>query len=83
MTHDRLRLSIPLLLLDAVGALLAGVGLAKTVAGIDLIPPSWRFAGDGIVLLLLGAMLMLPFNIHLLRQLNARRAGARSRSPQA
>lgn len=79
-TPDRLRISLPLLLLDMIGALSVAIGLAKTVAGIDLLPADWRFGNDGIILLLVGAMLMVPFNLHLLQQILARAARERARS---
>lgn len=68
----------PLLLaLDILGALLLGLGLWAWTAPADggPLPVSLRFPGDAQVLVLLGALLMLPLLIYLVRTAAARGAG--------
>ena len=56
-----------LILLDIIGTVLLGLGLAKYFANVDVIPVSWRFENYGPVLIGIGAALMLPFMAHVIK----------------
>lgn len=76
---DTISIPLPLLVLEMIGAVLVALGLAKTIGGIDIIPLSWQFNKYGVIFLLVGVMLMVPFNIHMLQQILERAARARAR----
>ena len=58
---------LPLMILDGLGALLLGLGLAEWLAGTDLMPQALRFDYYPQVMVIVGALLMLPMILHLLR----------------
>ena len=64
----KIGLPVPLyyLVLDTLGAILLGLGLAKHFAGLDIIPPVLRFEAYGTVFMAAGIVLMLPAVVHLL-----------------
>lgn len=64
-----------LLLLDGVGATLFALGLAKKVAGIDILPATLQFDDTGWVMIILGVLLMLPFMLNFLGQIRDRTEG--------
>lgn len=72
MEQERKR-SIPLvpLVLDGIGSVLAGLGLAKQVADIDIIPAQLRFDQYGLVLIVVGVLLMVPLIAHLIKTARA------------
>lgn len=49
-----------LLLLDFIGLLLAGLGLAKLFANVDVIPEPFRFEHYGLIFLVVGFALTIP-----------------------
>ncbi|HEX9626157.1 MAG TPA: DUF1418 family protein [Acidiferrobacterales bacterium] len=61
-----------LLILDAVGVILAGLGLAERLAGTNLVPTALRFENYDIVMIVVGILLMVPLVRHIV---NAARAG--------
>ncbi len=63
----KLRIPIQLLVLDALGAVLLGIGLAEWVAGTDLVPESLQFDNYYIVMVVCGVLLMLPLIAFVLR----------------
>lgn len=62
------KLSIPLrlIIMDAIGAVLLGVGVAELFADTNLIPESWRFENYALVMIILGIALMLPIITYML-----------------
>ena len=62
---------IGLLVLDAVGFVLLALGIATQFGGIDVVPAQFRFRGDGMTLIVVGALLMAPTAVFAIR--NARR----------
>ena len=67
-----------LMLLEAIGAVLVGLGIPKVVGGFDVVPAQHLFADYGPVFIGVGVLLMLPGIISLLRQLRERiRSGER------
>ena len=63
---------ISLLVLDMIGSLLVGLGLAKMFAGIDILPAALQFDEKGWTLIILGGLMMLPFILHLFAKLRER-----------
>ena len=66
-----------LLLLDGIGAALFALGLAKQVAGLDILPAALQFDNTGWVMIILGVLLMLPFMLNFLGQIRDRTEGQR------
>ncbi len=66
-----------LLLLDGIGATLFALGLAKKVAGLDILPTALQFDDTGWVMIILGMLLMLPFMLNFLGQIRDRTEGQR------
>ncbi len=62
-----------LIILDAIGTVLLGVGLAKQLAGFDFLPSQYRFEGYSVVLVGAGIVFMLPIIIHLVRRIKEQR----------
>lgn len=69
------KLPIPpkLMLLDLVGMLMAGLGLAKQFAEVDVIPAPLRFDNYGIVFIVVGFALTIPALSHIIRTARARK----------
>lgn len=69
MMHKTGKLRIPpqLLVLDVLGALLLGLGLAEWFAGTRLVPEALRFENYYIAMVVCGALLMLPLIAFVLR----------------
>ena len=57
--------SLGLVVLDAIGALLLGLGLAKMFAGLDILPTSLMVDDTGTTFVIVGVLLMLPMLIQL------------------
>ena len=66
--------SIPsnLLVLDILGVILLGVGIAKVFAGIDINPVSFRFDDYGLAFIVAGVALMLRYAVHVIRKSRTR-----------
>ncbi|MGQ0443397.1 MAG: hypothetical protein ACT4OH_08175 [Methylophilaceae bacterium] len=58
------KLPLGLLLLDGIGSILVGLGLAIKFGAFEL-PSALQFAEEGLVLIIIGVLLMLPLLIHL------------------
>lgn len=56
-----------LIVLDIIGTVLFGLGLAKIFAGVDVIPVALRFERYDLILVGAGGALMLPFFVRLLK----------------
>lgn len=57
--------SLSLIVLDAIGAILVGLGLAKMFAGLDLLPVAFQWDEKGWAFIIIGIMLMLPMMVQL------------------
>jgi hypothetical protein len=64
-----------LLMLDVIGMILIGIGLAKYFGGVDVLPAEVRFEDYGVVLILAGLALSLPAMLHLPGRIRTRQAG--------
>jgi hypothetical protein len=60
-------LPLRLVVLDMIGTGLAGFGAARQFAGVEVLPTTWRFAGDGIVMMIIGVAMMAPLIVHVMR----------------
>jgi hypothetical protein len=58
-------------ILSAIGLVLVGVGLAKHIRGVDVIPVQFRFENYQFVLIAAGAALLVPALIHIVRKFSA------------
>lgn len=63
------KLPLSLVVLDGLGALFLGLGLAKKFAGIDFLPTSFQFDKNGWILIIIGVLLMLPMLLHLIAKM--------------
>lgn len=79
--NNRTPLKIPLrlLVLDAIGLVLVGVGLADWLAGTQLVPAGLRFEDYEIVMIIIGVALMVPMYRHIIGYVRA--GGAHGRRP--
>lgn len=57
--------SLGLVILDAIGVLLLGLGLAKMFAGLDILPTNLMLDETGMTFIIVGILLMLPMLIQL------------------
>lgn len=64
-----------LLLLDLIGVLMAGLGLAKIFANVDVIPEQSRFDNYGLVFVVAGFALTVPLIRHIVSTAIARKPG--------
>lgn len=67
-----MKLPLHLVLLDGVGAIVLGLGLAKLLAGVDILPAEWLLDAQGWTLIIAGIALMLPMMVHLIVTLRAK-----------
>ena len=68
-------LKIPpsLLVLDFIGAVLVGLGMAEWLADTNLVPESFRFENYPVTLVICGVILMLPAILHVIQYATGRR----------
>ena len=62
----KLPFPIKLLVLDMLGLVLVGLGLAHHFAGLDFLPDGLRFENSGLFMAVAGFALMLPLMLHVL-----------------
>ncbi|MGH8453352.1 MAG: hypothetical protein ACRES4_06175 [Nevskiales bacterium] len=68
-----------LLVLDAAGAVLLGLGLAKQFGGVDPLPEQLRVEGYGLGFIIGGIILMLPAFIHIIGKVKRQLESGRGR----
>jgi hypothetical protein len=79
----RQRIPRGLLLLDALGAVLAAIGVLDVLdTGPRLLPAALRFPGAGIALIILGCIVMLAVPVWLLKE-HRRRSGRAQEKPRS
>ena len=61
-----------LLAMYIAGWLLIGLGIAKFVSGIEVVPAQWRFEHYEIVMMVVGGLLAGPFQLHINRLMQRR-----------
>ncbi|MEN8131604.1 MAG: chemotaxis protein [Pseudomonadota bacterium] len=69
----KIDIPIPLLVLDIIGAILVGLGLAEWFAATNLVPEPLRFDGYYIAMVVVGGLLMFPLLFHVLRAASGNR----------
>ena len=62
----KFRIPVQDLLLDGIGAILLGIGLAKVFAGADVLPPAWRFENYAMTFVVGGIVMMLPMVFYMI-----------------
>ncbi|MDO3383295.1 DUF1418 family protein [Gilvimarinus algae] len=64
-----MKLPIHLLVLDMLGCVLIGLGMAMQFAGLSILPEHLRFENDALVYIVVGVALMLPAVLYILGRL--------------
>ncbi len=59
--HKPFKLPVGLLVLDGLGTVLVGLGLAKMFGNINVLPASLQPDETGWTFIIIGGLLMLPF----------------------
>jgi len=59
---------INLLILDFIGSILLGLGLAEWFADTNLVPEALQFENYPIFLIVIGALFILPFTLFFIRK---------------
>jgi hypothetical protein len=76
----RQRIPRRLLFIDALGAVLAAIGVLELLqTGPQLVPDALRFPGAGVTLIVIGSIVMLAVPAWLLREHRRRHAHERDR----
>ncbi|RDH83261.1 MAG: chemotaxis protein [endosymbiont of Escarpia spicata] len=79
MEKNRIRPPLHLLIVNAIGSLLFGLGLAEYIDATSLVPAAWQFEHYALVMLSAGALLMVPLTRFLVRAALAHVADLESR----
>ena len=64
--NRKLGIPLKLIVMDAIGAILLGLGVAELFAGTNLVPASWQFENYALLMIILGIALMLPIVTYML-----------------
>ena len=59
------------MVLDGIGAVLIGLGLAKYFGKVDVLPPNLVFKNYSVYFIITGAIMMLPAIIHIIDKVNS------------
>jgi len=65
--NNAFNIPVHLLVLDFIGAILLGIGLAEWFADTDLVPLGYQFENYYIVMVICGGLFMLPVMIHIVK----------------
>ena len=65
--NSTFKIPMSLLVLDFIGAILLGVGLAEWFADTGLVPERLQFESYYIAMVICGVLFMLPLIIHIVR----------------
>ena len=68
----KLRIPMRLIVLDAIGAILLGLGIAELFANTNLVPKSLQFENYAMVMIIFGIAMMLPIITYMLGGPNKR-----------
>jgi hypothetical protein len=60
MSKQPFKIPLALVALDALGAVLLGLGAAKYFANIDILPVSFQVESYGVILMVISGLFMLP-----------------------
>ena len=68
MRNQRFKLPLHLVALDAVGAILAMLGLFEWFSESSVVPDEYKFANYHVAMIAVGVLLMAPLVIHVVKQ---------------
>ncbi|MGB5425174.1 MAG: chemotaxis protein [Gammaproteobacteria bacterium] len=71
--NSTFKIPMSLLVLDFIGAILLGVGLAEWFADTGLVPERFLFENYYIAMVICGGLFMLPLILHILKKSAVRR----------
>ncbi len=66
------KLPLGLVVLDGLGTILVGLGLAKMFAGLEILPTALQLDEKGWTLIISGVLLMLPLLLHIFAKVRER-----------
>lgn len=64
--NKKLTIPLKLIVMDAIGAVLLGLGVAELFANTNLVPTAWRFENYALIMIIFGIALMLPIITYML-----------------
>ena len=64
-------LPLHLIVLDAIGCIMIGLGLAKQFGGIDLLPAQFQLENYGLIFIIFGVILMAPAVFHFVKRVRS------------
>jgi uncharacterized membrane protein YidH (DUF202 family) len=70
--NGALKIPLPLLVLDLLGAIVLGLGLAEWFANTNIMPVQFQFENYYIVMVICGGLLMFPLILHIVKSALAR-----------
>ena len=56
----KLHIPMRLIILDAIGAVLLGLGIAELFANTNLMPEAWQLPNYAVIMIIFGIAMMLP-----------------------
>lgn len=65
--NSALKIPVSLLVLDFIGAMLLGLGLAEWFADTGFVPESFQFENYPVVMVICGTLFMLPVILHIFK----------------
>ena len=65
------RIPMRFIILDAIGAVLLGLGVAELFAGTNLVPKPWQFPNYAVFMVIFGIAFMLPMVTYILSRANS------------
>lgn len=65
--NKTLKLPVNLLVLDAIGSIFLGLGLAEWLAETNLVPISLQFENYAIFMVAIGVIMILPITLFIIR----------------
>ncbi len=67
-----MKIPVLVLILDLIGLLLIALGLFELFSSSSILPPFAQFRGSSLVLLLIGALMVVPMIVVMVRQIALR-----------
>ncbi len=77
MRNERFKLPLHLVALDAVGAILAMLGLFEWFSESSVVPDEYKFPNYHVAMIVVGVLLMAPMVVHAVKQAVSRAERAR------
>jgi hypothetical protein len=70
--YSAFKIPVSLLVMDFIGAILLGLGLAEWFAETGLVPERFQFERYYVAMVICGGLLMLPMMVHIVKMAAAR-----------